>query len=74
MKSVETLYREMTRDFAGRTGVTLVDSCDLAARMYALAAQIYALQVHSDWVRRQCFPQTAVGEYLDYHNDVLFVK
>ena len=67
MKSVEELYREMTRDFAGRTGVTMVDSCDLAARMYALAAQIYALQVHSDWVRRQCFPQTAVGENLDHH-------
>ena len=67
MKSVDELYREMTRDFAGRTGVTMVDSCDLAARMYALAAQIYALQVHSDWVRRQCFPQTAVGENLDHH-------
>ena len=67
MKSVEALYQEMTRDFAGRTGVTLVDSCDLAARMYALAAQIYALQVHSEWVRRQCFPQTAVGENLDHH-------
>lgn len=67
MKSVEELYREMTLDFAGRTGVTMVDSCDLAARMYALAAQIYALQAHSDWVRRQCFPQTAVGENLDHH-------
>lgn len=67
MKSVEELYQEMTRDFAGRTGVTMVDSCDLAARMYALAAQIYALQVYSDWVRRQCFPQTAMGENLDHH-------
>ena len=67
MKSVEALYQEMLLDFAGRTGVTVVDSCDLAARMYALAAQIYALQVHSDWVRRQCFPQTAVGENLDHH-------
>ena len=67
MKSVEELYRQMTADFVERTGMTMVDSCDLAARMYALAAQIYALQVHSDWVRRQCFPQTAVGENLDHH-------
>jgi uncharacterized phage protein gp47/JayE len=67
LKSVEELYRQMTADFVERTGMTMVDSCDLAARMYALAAQIYALQVHSDWVRRQCFPQTAVGENLDHH-------
>lgn len=67
MKSVEEFYRQMTGDFAARTGVTLVDSCDLAARMYALAAQIYAIQIYSDWVRRQCFPQTAVGEELDRH-------
>lgn len=67
MKTVEELYQQMTGDFAGRTGVTLTDGCDLAARMYALAAQIYALQVQGDWVRRQCFPQTAVGENLDHH-------
>lgn len=67
MKSVEEFYEQMMEDFASRTGVTLVDSCDLAARMYALAAQIYAMQVYSDWVRRQCFPQTATGEELDRH-------
>lgn len=67
MKSMDELYAGMMKDFASRTGVTLVDSCDLAARMYALAAQIYALQVYSDWVRRQCFPQTASGENLDHH-------
>ena len=67
MKSMDELYAGMMADFSSRTGVTLVDSCDLAARMYALAAQIYALQVYSDWVRRQCFPQTASGENLDHH-------
>jgi len=67
LKRVEEFYQEMMEDFAGRTGVTLVDGCDLAARMYALAAQLYALQVYGDWVRRQCFPQTAVGEELDRH-------
>ena len=35
--------------------------------MYALAAQVYALYVQADWVTRQAFPQTAEGEYLDYH-------
>lgn len=67
MHSVEELYEQMREDFARRTGIAAVDSCDLAARMYALAAQIYALEVQSDWVRRQCFPQTAQGENLDHH-------
>ena len=35
--------------------------------MYALAAQVYSLYIQADWVARQAFPQTAEGEYLDYH-------
>jgi len=57
----------MRLDFVRRTGATAGDECDLAARMYALAAQIYALQVQGEWVRRQSFPQTAQGAYLDHH-------
>ena len=70
MHSVEELYEQMRADVARRTGVPLVDNCDLAARLYALAAQICALEAHSDWVRRQCFPQTAQGENLDHHAQV----
>lgn len=70
MKSVEEFYQQMTQDFASRTGVTMVDGCDLSARMYALAAQLYAMQVYGDWVRRQCFPQTASGEELDRHAEM----
>lgn len=57
----------MRLDFVRRTGATTADECDLAARMYALAAQIYALQVQGEWVKKQSFPQTAQGEYLEYH-------
>ncbi|MBM6664796.1 baseplate J/gp47 family protein [Flavonifractor plautii] len=39
----------------------------MAVRLYAVAAQIYALYVQADWVNRQCFPQSAEGEYLDRH-------
>ena len=67
MTSVEEYYQQMMEDFTARTGVAVADSCDLAARMYALAAQVYALRAQSDWVRRQCFPQTASGENLDHH-------
>lgn len=67
MKTLKEIYDEMMLDFVHRTGLTTLDSCDLAARMYALAAQIYALQVQGEWVRKQSFPQTAQGEYLDRH-------
>ena len=67
MKTVEEIYREMMDDFGERTGMEPREGTDLSARMYALAAQVYALYVQSDWVIRQAFPQTAEGEHLDYH-------
>lgn len=67
MKTVEELYSDMKKDFAARTGMEITLGGDLSARLYTAAAQIYALYVQADWVNRQCFPQTAQGEYLDHH-------
>ena len=67
MKSVEEIYGEMLDCFAQRTGLRPAEGCDLAARLYAVAAQIYAMYVQAQWVERQCFPQTAEGEDLDRH-------
>jgi len=67
MKSVEEIFQQMLADFNSRTGLDGSSSCDLAARLYAVAAQVYALQVQGEWMGRQCFPQTAQEGYLDYH-------
>lgn len=67
MKTVEQLYSDMLNDFVARTGMEIAGGGDLSARLYAAAAQIYGLYVQADWVNRQCFPQTAQGEYLDNH-------
>ena len=67
MKTVDEIYSEMADAFAQATGGEASGSPELAARLYAVAAQIYALYVQADWVNRQCFPQTAAGEYLDMH-------
>ncbi len=67
MKTVEELYSDMMADFTARTGMEIAGGGDLSARLYAAAAQIYGLYVQADWVNRQCFPQTAQGEYLDHH-------
>lgn len=67
MKAAEEIYQEMLSCFGERTGLEPREGCDLSARLYALAAQVYALYVQADWVVRQAFPQTAEGEYLDRH-------
>jgi uncharacterized phage protein gp47/JayE len=50
-----------------RSGLAVKEGCDLAVRLYAVAAQVYGLYVQAEWVGKQCFPQTAQGEYLDHH-------
>ena len=67
MKELEEIYQEMLDCFAQRTGLEAAESCDLAVRFYAVAAQVYALYAQADWVLRQCFPQTAAGSCLDSH-------
>lgn len=67
MKTVDEIYGEMMAVFAAKTGMAAQGGGDLAVRLYALAAQLYALYVQAAWVTRQCFPQTAEGEYLEKH-------
>lgn len=65
--TVDEIYGQMVEAFQQETGITLAGDGDMAVRLYAVAAQIYALYVQADWVNRQCFPQTAQGDYLDKH-------
>lgn len=66
-KTIDEIYQEMLEDFSVRSGYRPNSACDLAARLYAAAAQIQGLNLQADWVLEQCFPQTAQGLYLDYH-------
>ncbi len=65
--TVEEIYQQMVTTFQQETGIALAGDGDMAVRLYAVAAQIYALYVQADWVNRQCFPQTAQGDYLELH-------
>ena len=65
--TVEELYGQMVDTFQRETGLALAGDGDMAVRLYAVAAQLYALYVQADWVGRQCVPQTAQGDYLDKH-------
>lgn len=67
MRELETIYQEMRAAFAEKAGFEPTEGCDAAVRLYALAAQVQALEAESDWALRQSFPQTAEGAYLDMH-------
>lgn len=42
-------------------------STDLGIRLRVLAGELYNLQSGIQWLKRQSFPQTATGEFLDDH-------
>lgn len=67
MKTVEEIYDEMLETFRRETGAEASAVSDLAVKLYAVAAQVYGLYVQGEWLSRQCFPQTAAGEYLERH-------
>ena len=66
-KTAEEIYEEMKARFEKDSGCALTEGGDMQVRLYAAAAQLQSLYIYNDWVRAQCFPQTARGEYLDYH-------
>ena len=67
MREIEEIYEELLNSFEQRAGFRPENSCDAAVRLYALAAQLQALEIQAEWVLDQSFPQTAQGVYLDHH-------
>ena len=67
MKTVEEIYDEMLGVFRRETGAEASAVSDLSVKLYAVAAQVYGLYTQMEWLSKQCFPQTAQGEYLDRH-------
>lgn len=67
MKTTDEMYNDIKAEYEQRTGLSVTDGGDLALRLYTFAAQLYSMQVQTEFVTRQAFPQTAQDEYLDYH-------
>lgn len=74
MRTIEAIYEELLEAYSRRCGFRPEESCDLSVRLYAAAAQVQALEIQGEWVLAQSFPQTAQGEYLDYHADARGLK
>lgn len=66
-RTIDEIYEEMLAVFRDVSGYLPSTSCDLAARLYAAAAQIQGLYLQAQWLLDQSFPQTAQGVYLDQH-------
>lgn len=67
MEELNAIYERMRAIFAEEAGFVPNNGCDAMVRLYALASEVQSLLAQADWVLDQSFPQTAVGQYLDYH-------
>lgn len=50
------------------------DASDIGIRMKTLAGEIFSLESSLDFLKRQMFPTTATGEYLDKHAEMRGLK
>ena len=57
----------MLATYEEESGFVPQNESDIMLRMRVLAGEIYAQRVYADYIRRQMFPTTAAGEYLDAH-------
>lgn len=67
MRTVDEIYGDLTRALAAAGGAVSAQGGDMALRLRAVAAELFSLEAQAEFVARQSFPQTALGEYLDYH-------
>lgn len=70
MITIDEIYNNLKQSYETESGLKLNDGGDMALRFYAVAAELVSLWAQSDYVNRQCFPQTAVGEFLDKHAEM----
>lgn len=63
----ETILERMNDKFTELSGYVPQEASDIGIRLRVLAGELFALNSEIDWLRRQMFPQTAVGEQLDLH-------
>ena len=56
----------MKRRYQEECGFEIDEASDVAIRLRVLAGEIYNMQTTLEWTKRQFFPETAAGEYLDH--------
>ena len=67
MSTYDSIVENMKADFLEKTGYSPNEASDIGVRIRVLAGELYNINTYLEWIKRQVFPQTAEGEYLDYH-------
>ena len=65
METYEQIYERMKQVYEAEIGDKADESSDIAIRLRTLAGEIFSAQTTLDFIKRQMFPSTAQGEYLD---------
>ncbi len=74
MNDYESIVEAMRADFTEKAGYSPDEASDIGIRIRVLAGELYNINTYIEWIKRQVFPQTAQGEYLDYHAQLRGIK
>lgn len=67
MESYEQILNRMKTTYSTHAGFTPAEESDIMIRLRVLAGEIYQEQANAEYIKRQLFPMTAEGAYLDLH-------
>lgn len=67
MDSYDEILARMKDNYAQLAGFEVPELSDIDIRLKVLASEVYNNQVNIEFIKRQMFPTTATGEYLDLH-------
>lgn len=65
--NMEEIYSNLLAGVESGSGLRISEGGDMALRLRATAAELSSLWLQVDWLKRQAFPQSAEGEYLNRH-------
>ena len=65
----DTLYQAMAQSYQDSTGYPVNPDSDLGIRMQVLAGELLNCYGELEQTKRQMFPQTATGSWLDLHGE-----
>lgn len=66
-RTYDEILSTMKEKYTELSGITPSENSDITLRMKVLAGEIYNSLVNVEWLKTQMLPDSATGEYLDYH-------
>lgn len=67
MKTYDEILTSMTEKYKEIAGFEPYAMSDIGIKLRVLSGEIFGALMNCEWLRRQMFPDTASGEYLDKH-------